>query len=117
MNGVTMNGCFFEEMHEILKEAQEERQEHPALTVAKGIGGLALGAGTGYVLTEGADRGIRALGGPGIPRGVKQVAVPIVGGAAGLGYGLLQHKMLERMRHNLQPQEEQDDGVTQGTPA
>jgi hypothetical protein len=114
MNGMKMSHCFFDEMHEIMKEAKE-RREHPALTAAKGIGVLALGAGTGYVLTEGADRGIRALGGKGIPQRVKQIGAPIVGGAAGLGYGLLQHKMMGRMKHNLQPEEEQDDGVTEGT--
>lgn len=105
--------AFFDEMNKIA----EEVREHPAKTLAKGVGGFALGAGTGYVGMHGIDQGIKALGGKGVSPNVVRIGAPLVGGGAGLGYGLLQHRMMERMKSNLQPEEAHSDGQSQDPPA
>lgn len=115
-----MNRAFFDEMHKIADDAQaiQEVREHPAVTIAKGVGGAALGAGAGYIGMHGVDKAIKALGGSGVPRPVIRYGAPIAGGAAGLGFGLLQHRMMERMKHNInQPEEGESDGIPEGSPA
>lgn len=117
-----MNPAFFDEMHKIADAAQavEEVREHPAVTIAKGVGGAALGAGAGYVGMHGLNKAIEAVRGPGkgIPPSVIRYGAPIAGGAAGLGFGLLQHRMMERMKHNInQPEEGESDGIPEGSPA
>lgn len=87
-------------------------REHPALTVAKGVGGFALGAGAGYVAAHGTDRAIRALGGDGVPTPVLRYGAPLAGAAAGMGFGLLQHRMMQRMKNNP-PQEAAVHGLEQ----
>ena len=98
------------------KSPAPKKKEHPALTIAKGVGGLGLGAGLGYVGMHGLDKGIQAIRGPGkgIPPAVLNYGAPLIGGAATLGYGLLQNRMLDKAKDYLQP-EEQHDGVTEGT--
>lgn len=102
---------FFDEMNKI---AEEQKREHPVLTVAKGVGGLGLGAGLGYVGMHGLDKGIKALGGKGVSPGVIRYGGPAVGTAAALGYGLLQNKMLDRVKANLK-QEEPNDRIAEGS--
>lgn len=73
----------------------KSKPEHPAATFAKGIGGYALGAGLGYTGAHLADRAIRKYnGGNSIPPDYIRIGAPILGGAAGLGLGYLNHKML-----------------------
>lgn len=102
-----MNNSFFDEMHKI---ANEEMKEHPALTAAKGVGGFALGAGAGYGATHAVDKGVRALGGKGLSPGAMAVAGPLAGAASGIGFNLLQKKMMDRMSSNMG--KEEDDDVT-----
>jgi hypothetical protein len=72
-------------------------REHPALTVAKGIGGYGLGTLGGYLAAHGADRAIRYFGGEGMPLAALKYGPPIVGGAAGIGFTMLQNKMMGRI--------------------
>jgi hypothetical protein len=78
-------------------------REHPALTLAKGVGGYALGAGAGYVGMHGLNRGIQALGGDGLPLAVMKYGPPVAASAAGLGFGLLQHRMMDRLKKSGAP--------------
>ena len=85
-------------------------REHPALTIAKGVGGFALGAGLGAGGMYLANKATHALTGNNIPKSVLTVAAPIATGAAGLGLSYLQHRMLQR----IQP-EPANERVEQGT--
>lgn len=111
-----MNNSFFDEMHKIADEKQvtEDVREHPAMTAAKGVGGFALGAGAGYVGAHGLNKAVEALRGPGkgIPPKVIRYGAPIAGATAAMGYNLLQHQMMERMKKNMQPKEADSDGLS-----
>lgn len=85
-------------------------KEHPAATLAKGIGGFALGSGLGYVGAHYTDKAIKALGGDGVPLSVLRYGPPIVGAGAGLGFALLQHKMMDRVKDYNAPTTEEPDG-------
>jgi hypothetical protein len=123
MTNVTLS-AFFEELTKIATvdavtdpaSAPAESQvapvhrEHPAATIAKGIGGFALGSGAGYVGAHYTDKAIKALGGDGLPLSVLRYGPPIVGAAAGLGMGYLQHRMLDRVKDYNAPTTEEPDG-------
>lgn len=100
-----MPSSFFDEM---LKIAEEQRAEHPALPYVKGIGGMAVGSGLGYLAAEGANRYLfkGEMGKPGVVR----VVAPIAGGVAGLAASGLQQHMLNKARENIAAQEEPSDG-------
>jgi len=88
------------------REVAPVHREHPALTALKGIGGFAVGAGLGYTGAHYTDKAIKALGGDGVPLPVLRYGAPLVGAATGLGFGLLQHKMTERMKNYWAPNTE-----------
>lgn len=94
---------------ELLKIAEEEpavtqERPHPLATAARGIGGFALGAGAGYAGTHLADKAVKALGGSGLPPSVVRYGAPVLGAGAGLGFALLQHRMLEAMKEPKGPE-------------
>lgn len=102
--------AFFDEMHKIA----EEPYEHPAMTVLKGIGGFSLGAGLGYVGTHLADRALRyATGGQGLHPAFTSYIGPAAGSVAGMGFAVLQSKMMDRIKSNTS----EKPNVPQGPPA
>lgn len=96
--------AFFDEM---LKIAEEQSTEHPAMPYVKGIGGMAVGSGLGYLAAEGANRYL-FKGEMGKP-GVTSIVAPIVGGVAGLGVAGLQQHMLNKARENMAAREAAGD--------
>jgi hypothetical protein len=108
-----MNYSFFDEMHKIA----EEVREHPAATIAKGVGGATIGGGLAYGAAHYGDKAIRAATGGkhGIPPGAVAVGAPIIGAGAGLGAGLLHNKMIQRM--TAQPHLKEQEGEPESTPA
>ena len=90
-------------------------REHPAATLAKGIGTFAVGAGLGYAGGHLADRAVRAFGGEGIPRYIVDAVGPVATGAAGLGFSYLQHKMMDRIKANTQKGPTRDEQLAQDT--
>jgi hypothetical protein len=85
---------FFDELTKI---AKKEPKPNPVRPYAKGIAGMTLGSGIGYLAMEAADRMARAGGGSGISKGMAK-AIPIVGAISGFVGGLLQEKMLREAR-------------------
>lgn len=65
----------------------------------KGLGGFALGAGLGYTGAHLADRGIKRLGGDGVPLGLIHFGAPLVGAGAGLGLMYLQDRIATEAGH------------------
>lgn len=114
MNGTYFNG-FFDEMNKIA----EEVKEHPGVTLAKGVGGAAIGGGLGYLGAHLTDKAVRsATGGKhGIPAEVVFIGAPIIGAGAGLGAGLLQHRMVQRMAAQPYLKERDHGGEPEGTSA
>lgn len=119
-----MNDAFFDEMHKIadavqqVKQPPEEVREHPVFTAAKGIGSLALGAGVGYAGAHGIDQVVKRIrkDGKGIPPQVIGYAAPVLGAAAGFGANYLQHRMMQRMKYNMNPPEEVPHDVAEDSP-
>ena len=95
------------------KETPPPYQEHPAWTMAKGIGGVALGAGAGYAGATGLDAAIRALGGKGIPTPAIQIGAPLLGTATALGYHALQSRIKQQLQNGKPPLTEPTRGLNQ----
>lgn len=92
--------------------AAEEKPDHPAKTLAKGVLGLGAGMGGGYLGMKGLQH---LTGGSSSPiKGSKLMwAVPAITGAGGLIYSQMQGQMLDKMRRDhLKRQEMKKEGVS-----
>jgi hypothetical protein len=92
----------------VLNKMAEELQrellppEHPAKTLAKGIGGFGLGYGAGYLGLKGLDH----LVGPVTPSAARQF-LPFATGVAGMATPFLMQAMLNKMRSDHLARQEQ----------
>lgn len=110
----TSFSAFFDEMNKIAEEKKEEQYEHPALTIAKGLGGYALGSGLGYVGMHGLDKGLKALGGKGISRNVILIGGPLVGAGGAAGFKYLQNKFVDSVKGHME-RKNQDANIAEGS--
>lgn len=110
---------FFDELEKIAEEGASESApspliEHPAKTLAKGVGGYALGAGLGYVGAHALNQGIKALGGEGLPAPVLMYGAPVAAAAMSLGGPYLQgriNKRIDAWRASRNAASEGSDGL------
>jgi zinc transporter ZupT len=84
------------------KQTPPMYRQHPALDVAAGLGGFALGAGIGYGGAHLANRGIQALGGEPLSPSTVGVIAPVAGLASGIGFSYLQHKIMQRLHEHAE---------------
>ena len=98
------------EVKEKAKKAEAEKKpDHPAKTLAKGVAGMGLGMGAGYLGMKGIQA---ATGGQTSPvQGSKLMwAVPLVTGTGGLIYSQMQGQMLDKMRKDHLKRQEMKRG-------
>ena len=96
-----------------IKEAvvKEKKPDHTAKTLAKSVAGLGAGMAAGYLGMKGADKGLKAMGGKGLPKGGKlRFVVPAAAGAVGMAAPYLHQRTLEKMRaDHLKRQEKKSE--------
>ncbi len=88
-------------LHKMAEELQQQPPEHPAKTLAKGIAGLGVGIGAGYLGTMGVDKLLEKTRGYGLQKpGIYYKGIPIVTGAIGMATPFLMQGMLNKMRND-----------------
>jgi hypothetical protein len=83
---------------------EEDRQlpRHPALHAVKTIGAGLAGTGVGMLAGRGSYELLRKATGDRIPPSPLATAMPLIGGGAGLAYGLYKQHELEELQRALQ---------------
>lgn len=95
-------------LRKMAEELAQPTPEHPAKTLAKGIGGLAVGMGGGYLGAKGADYLLKQVRGQGLQKPeIYFRALPLVAGAAGMATPFLMQAMLNKARANHLARQEQ----------
>ena len=104
--------AFADEFIKIAEEAEQQgapapeekkKEEHPAWTILKGLGGVTLGSGLGYIGMHGANHAMKALGYRGIPEEAANVIGPVAGGLAAIGNNYLQRRYVNAVNKRLYP--------------
>lgn len=97
-------------LHKMAEELQQqlEAPEHPAKTLAKGVLGMGVGMGGGYLGAKGADYLLAKTRGYGLQKPELYFkAIPIAAGVAGMATPFLMQAMLGKMRQNHLARQEQ----------
>ena len=99
-----------EEVQGICKLASEERPDwgRRAKIVGAGLLGMSAGTALGFGGMELANRAHMKAHGTGIPSTALNIAVPVLGGAAGLAYSLYKAKEMEEIKRAVQPRSDDD---------
>ena len=87
---------FFDELTKIAR-ADPQAVLRPYV---KGVAGMTVGSGVGWLGMAAADKAHRSATGKGLPRGLK-AAIPIVGAVSGFISAALQDKMFSRAKKEL----------------